>query len=233
VVLDTIIRDQDIAKSISSDDAKQLKEHYKTQKKQQQKDREIASRTLSATSSTPVINNQTTEPELSSPLSITSDRERRSFTSPGSEKQGTSDPKQDIIQVIRKQRVWRIGDNQQHVIVAADPNSLDFLRELPADISLCLAFPPQQNWQFQFKHCDTTNIFHSKHEDLDSLLFLGMTNELIQGSTNENDAVVICYIPEPKILLAAHNLGCHAYIADPDYQKCLDLIELFNQTFKG
>ena len=256
--IETIIQDKDLAKSLSLDDAKKLKKHFKTQKKQQEQDIEISSRSLSAASSVPDINSQTTE--LSSTLSITSDRERRSEVmrsesfraSPASERvhgqaapmplrgepargrssfesQETSDPKQDIIQVIRKQRVWRIGDNQQHVIVAAEPNSPDFLRELPPNIALCLAFP-LKNWQFQFKHCDTTNIFYSKYQDFDSLLFLKMTDELIKGSTNEDDNVAICYIPEPKILSVVHQLGCHAYVADPDYQKCLDLISIFNQS---
>jgi hypothetical protein len=205
--VETIIQDKDLAKSLSLDDAKKLRKHFKAQKKQQKKDIEILSGSLSGDSSVPDINSQTTE--LSSTLSI------------------TNDPKQDIVRVIRKQRVWRIGDNQQHVIVAAEPNSPDFLRELPASIALCLAFPPK-NWQFQFEHCDTTNIFHSKHQDFDSLLFLKMTDELIKGSTNEDDNVAICYIPEPKILSVVHQLGCHAYVADPDYQKCLDLISIFN-----
>jgi hypothetical protein len=143
--------------------------------------------------------------------------------------------KQNIIQVLPLQRVWDLGANRQHKVIAADPNSEIFLRELPPKISLSLCFPPEKNWQFQFNNIDTTNIFNTNHQDYDEKIILQIVHQLISivhklmiGSTEEDDNVAVCYIPDPRILSLIDQLGCHAFIADPDYEKCLKLVNLFN-----
>jgi CheY-like chemotaxis protein len=138
----------------------------------------------------------------------------------------SSSPKQN------SQKIWYLGANQQHKVIAADPNSPIFLRELPSTVSLCLAFPPEQNWQFQFMHRDTTNIFDSKYDDCDDLLILEIVDRIMRISTEGQDNVAVCFIPNSQILSIIHKLDCHAFVADPDYQKCLNLVKLFD-SIKG
>lgn len=215
---DSVVPDEDLEKIIkstksqplSTKDAKKIREEYKKQTKQEKAEREeVKSKfsLLDAASTKLIGKSQTNKTSDSSSL------------------------KQDIIQVIPRQKIWYLGADQQHKVIAADPNSLIFLRELPSSISLCLGFPPEKNWLFQFEDRVTTNIFDSKLEDFDSLLILEVVDKLINGSTDEHDNVAICYIPDPKILSIIHKLGCHAFIADPDYEKCLNLVEFFNSTY--
>lgn len=205
--LKTIIEDNNLSKSLSYEDAKRLKQQFKTQKKLPKKETEFKS--SDAVTLAPIDNSLITQSGATS----------TTFAS-----------KENIIRVIPRQKIWHLGTNHQHTIVAADPNSPDFLSQLPPKISLCLAFPPEKNWQFQFKNRHTTNILDSKYHDLDNLLLLEIVDRLIKISTNEQDNVAICFLPEPKILSVVHQLGCRAYVADPDYQKCLDLIESFNSA---
>ncbi|NJK58260.1 MAG: hypothetical protein HC939_20915 [Pleurocapsa sp. SU_5_0] len=208
--LDKIIKS---AKSqpLSIKEAELIKREYKNQNKQQKAEAEVEKTKfkLLDSASTQLIDKAQTNKSLNS-----------------------SSLKQNIIQVIPRQKIWYLGANQQHKVIAADPNSPIFLRELPSTVSLCLAFPPEQNWQFQFMHRYTTNIFDSKYEDFDDLLILEIVDRIMRISTEGQDNVAVCFIPNSQILSIIHKLDCHAFVADPDYQKCLNLVKLFD-SIKG
>lgn len=213
--LDKIIKSTK-SQPLSIKEAELIKREYKSQNKQQKAEVEKAKtktkfKLLNAASAELINNAQTNKLNESS---------------------NSSSLKQNIIQVIPRQKIWYLGANQQHKVIAADPNSPIFLRELPSAVSLCLAFPPEQNWQFQFIHRNTTNIFDSKYEDFDNVLILEIVDRIMKISTEGQDNVAVCFIPDPHILSIIHQLDCHAFVADPDYQKCLNLVELFD-SIKG
>ncbi len=133
--------------------------------------------------------------------------------------------KQKILQVIRRPERWELN---QHLLLCTDPNSDKFKQVLPNKISLCLLFPPEENWQFDFGSNCSKMSFYSQYKDLDPELDLPLLLEMIiktiELTTVETDAIVVCYIPHPKILRAIERLGCVAYIAEPNYQKCQELL---------
>ena len=126
--------------------------------------------------------------------------------------------KQDIIGVIRRQERWELG---KHLILRADPNSDRFKEALPQNIALCLAFIPDKNWHWSHGNFKSQMTFYSQYKDLDPLPLLEAVAKIIEVTTNEGDAIAVCFIPHPKILTVVERLGCKAYIAEPDFDKCV------------
>jgi hypothetical protein len=138
--------------------------------------------------------------------------------------------KNEIVKLIPRPKIWSLGPKLEHTIFALDPNSQDFIKRLPLKISLCLAFPTVKNWQPRFEHYESITNFHSQYQDLDHLMLMESIDRIVQITTESDNNVVVCYIPHPAILSLIHQLGCRAYIADPKYENCLDLIEFFQKT---
>ncbi|MBW4532328.1 MAG: DUF3102 domain-containing protein [Pleurocapsa minor HA4230-MV1] len=135
--------------------------------------------------------------------------------------------KEQILKVIRQpQKSWNID---QHSVFALEPSSNEFINKLSQTVSLCLSFPPVANWQCPF-NSTTQNIFYSHHDDLDNMELLKMVDQAVSLSTDRSDIVVVCYIPHPGILSVIDNLECKAIIVDPDLDKCLELVEFYNQV---
>ncbi len=135
--------------------------------------------------------------------------------------------KQKILKVLPRNNVWQLN---HHTIFCDDPNSTKFIEQLPPKIDLCLAFPPTKNWQCQLERRKSTMIFDSEYQDLEHLMLMESVDRVIQLTTNEQDNIIVCYIPHPAILSVIHKLGCIGYVVEPDYDKCLDLVEFFNKT---
>lgn len=134
--------------------------------------------------------------------------------------------KQNILKVIPRQNEWRVGN---HLIICAEPNSSKFIKLLPNEISLCLCFPPDKHWSFNSDLYKSKMNFYSQYKDLDPVPLLESIEKTILITTNEGDNIAVCYICLPQILMPISKLGCRAYVAEPDYQKCLNLIDYFNR----
>jgi CheY-like chemotaxis protein len=134
--------------------------------------------------------------------------------------------KQKILKVLPRNNVWQLD---RHTVFCAEPNSSNLMEQLPPKIDLCLAFPPHQNWQCQLNPRKSTMIFDSEHQDLDYLMLMESIDRIIQISTSEQDNIVVSFIPHPMVLSVIHQLGCVGYIVDPDYEKCLGLVDYFSQ----
>ena len=146
----------------------------------------------------------------------------------------TSDSsKQEIVGLISPQRLWHIG-KKKHIIVCQDPNSQKFFEQLPLTISLCLAFPPVKNWQFQLKRYQSSLNFYSEYPDIEPAYLLESIKRIIETVTDSDDIIAVCYIPNPQLLLLIDKLDCRAFIAEPDRDKCLALVDasekLLDQT---
>jgi hypothetical protein len=129
-----------------------------------------------------------------------------------------------ILKVIQAQRIWNLD---KHSVFALDPNSKEFINKLPQKVSLCLSFPPISNWQCPFD-CTTQTIFFSKHDDIENMELLKIVDQAVSISTDRSDIVVVCYIPHPGILSVIHDLECQAIIAEPNRDKCLELVKFHN-----
>ena len=144
-------------------------------------------------------------------------------------RQDLTQPKQKILQVISREKFWQL---EQHSIICAEPNSSQFIQLLPQKVALSLSFPPEKHWQFEFKGYNSTLNFHTSYQDLDFKLLFESIDRIINLTTNSHDNIAICFIPHPLILELVHNLGCRAFIAEPDYDKCQALIAAASQKLK-
>ena len=141
----------------------------------------------------------------------------------------TTSVKQEIIKIISPQRLWRVGKQEQHIISCQDPNSIKFMEQLPSEISLCLTFAPDKHWKWECERYDSSMNLYSKHKDLDPVSLIKSVRHTIETTTAEGDNIVVCFVPHIKphvrILSLIDTLGCRAIIAEPNRQKCLELVE--------
>ena len=164
-----------------------------------------------------------TKPKASQKVKISSNAISQSNTVSPPESKVTphQNPRQEILQVIPQQNLWSVG---KHTVFCGDPNSANFINLLPANVSLCLSFPQQKNWLFQYHQYNSAINIYSKYPDLDLDFLLESISRSIQIATESNDSIVICFIPHQSILSIVNSLGCHAFIAEPNRHKCLALV---------
>ena len=127
--------------------------------------------------------------------------------------------KQEIVKVIRRQNTWQLG---KHLLFCGEPNSTAFVKLLPTKIALNLTFSLDKTWFFS--HIERVDSFMSFSNKYQSELVPALLDEAIeriaQLTTNSDDVVSICFIPDPIILKTIHKLGCVCFIAEPDRLKC-------------
>ena len=140
-------------------------------------------------------------------------------------------PKQEIVRLIRQQSVWQLG---KHLLFCGEPNSAEFIKQLPSKIVLNLAFPPHRSWVFSYPHqIDSSMSFTSIYQaDIDSFFLKQTIEDIIQFTTDDNNVATICFLPNSIILPVAHSLGLHCFIAEPDRVKCEKLVT-FWQDFSS
>lgn len=133
--------------------------------------------------------------------------------------------KQNIVKVISSQKLWRVGKQEQHLILCLDPNSIRFMEQLPSEIALCLTFAPNRDWQWNGDRYKSLMNFYSEYQDLDPIGLFKSIQNILEITTGEQDNVVVCFIPHIKILSLIDALGCRAVVAEPNRRKCLELVE--------
>lgn len=138
-------------------------------------------------------------------------------------------PKQKIVKLIRQQNVWQLG---KHLLFCGDPNSAEFIKQLPSRIVLNLAFPPDRSWTFSYPNqIDSSMSFSSIYqEDIDSFFLKQTIEDVIKFTTDGNDVATICFLPNSIILPVADNLGLRCFIAEPDLMKCQALVTVWEKT---
>ena len=114
---------------------------------------------------------------------------------------------------------------QGHWLFHGYPNSPSFQDKLPEEISLILAFPPTADWQLN-KPTTAHSVFafQSGYTDLDTDLLRQTISNLLLLCTEEKDAIVFAFLPDSGFLKIATEMGCHAFIAEPDSDRCLSLL---------
>lgn len=115
---------------------------------------------------------------------------------------------------------WQIAG--QHLLFCGSPNSSSFQLRLPQNISLQLAFPPERNnWlesvspKFKSALC-----LWSSYQDSDLALLRELVEKALLLYTEGNETTVFLFMPDPQLLLLAHELGCQCMIAEPDLVRC-------------
>ena len=115
-----------------------------------------------------------------------------------------------------------------HWLFHGYPNSPSFQDKLPEAISLILAFPPTADWQLNKPSvANSVFAFQSGYSDLDTDLLRQTISNLLLLCTEEKDAIVFAFLPDVGFLKVATEMGCHAFIAEPDPDRCLSLLKAY------
>ena len=155
------------------------------------------------------------------------------------EKELKSSPKQKIISVVPRQitdegqTLVRAGSwyqlGQKHLLYCGKPDSSQFKKRLPKEIALSIAFPPTSGWQPANLEANSELSFYSRYRDLDTVTFKEMVQCAFELYTEDRESVVFSYLPEPQLLLLAHQLGCRCFIAEPETKKCEAIINMWKK----
>ena len=148
-------------------------------------------------------------------------------------------PEQEIIAVVprqitdEEQTVVRAGSwyqlGQKHLLYCGKPDSSQFKKRLPKEIALSIAFPPTSNWQLTNLGANSELSFYSRYQDLDTVTFKEMIQRAFELYTEERESVVFSYLPEPQLLILAHQLGCCCFIAESEIKKCEAIIDMWKK----
>lgn len=117
---------------------------------------------------------------------------------------------------------WRLDG--RHLLYCGNPNSDEFLTQIPEKVQLLLAFPPANIWQSRITAeariilNDYMSVFYNP-ELLDEVL-----EKLILSTSRPGDVVVTCYLPSPKILFIVNRLNRWGLFAEPNSRRCKAII---------
>lgn len=115
---------------------------------------------------------------------------------------------------------WQFGE--EHLLYCGDPSSLRFRERLPEKVSLSLAFPPSRDAWPQRPEVTTGSSFawFTQYPNLEvETLCKGVEQFLLLATENE-EPIVVSFMPDPAILLLAQELDCRWFCAEPDPLKC-------------
>jgi hypothetical protein len=123
-----------------------------------------------------------------------------------------------------------------HKLFCGEPKSRQFLRHLPSEIALSITFAPSPDWHLDpldFPRRPQSNLtLFSQHEDLDLKTFSEMIRLSLLLYSDSRDVIMMAFLPYPSLLLVADQLDCFCWIAEPDLERCQELIRLWHQ-YKG
>ena len=119
---------------------------------------------------------------------------------------------------------WRLSG--QHLLYCGNPNSAEFLTQIPERIQLLLAFPPAKIWRSRIKieaQITVTDYFPVFYN-------LSLLNEVIGEFVLSNscidDLIVSCFVPSPDIFLMLNRLKRRGVFAEPNLSRCNAVIDV-------
>ena len=119
---------------------------------------------------------------------------------------------------------WRLGE--RHLLYCGSPNSPRFQERIPNSVSLQLAFPPAPNNWVESVSPKVKSAFclWSSYPDEDAKSFHNLVAQALELYTETDDTTVFLFLPDPQLLILAHELDCQCLIAEPDLQRCQQAI---------
>lgn len=115
-----------------------------------------------------------------------------------------------------------------HSLYRGHPQDKPFLEQLPQEIALAMAFPPERPWQWRLPHSPRSELtFFSQYQDIDHQTLQEVIRLSLLLYSESQDTVVFAFLPTPHLLHLAHSLDCTCWIAEPDPQRHLAAIALW------
>jgi hypothetical protein len=129
---------------------------------------------------------------------------------------------------------WQLAPG--HTLYCGDPCSAEFQQRLPKAISLSLAFPLNLNWRLDLPCQSKASLaLFSSYSDQDLKTLRELVHQALLLYSESDETVAFSYLPEPGLLLLADQLECCCVIAEPDVQRCVDVLtawELIGRNVK-
>jgi hypothetical protein len=118
---------------------------------------------------------------------------------------------------------WQLGD--RHILYCGDPRSVQFQKHLPKQVSLSLAFPPHQDWHLQLScNAKAALALFNSYPDQDLKTLRELVHQAFLLYSESEDTVIFAYLPETGLLLLADQLECRCFIAEPNLQRCEEVL---------
>ena len=146
----------------------------------------------------------------------------------------SSTEKQQIVAVIPQAKpepkFWILGNHLLYCGSAQDP---EFRDRLPETVSLNIGFPDSPLWSKEALfpvQANSTLVFHSVFQDLDLVTLRNIVQRSIELCTEAGEEVLFSFLPYPEMLILAENLNCRCFIADPDSNRCQDIMTFWQSV---
>lgn len=130
---------------------------------------------------------------------------------------------------------WQL--EEKHLLYCGEPTSQRFRERLLEKVALSLAFPPsREEWpQAPSDTVASAMVLFTRYEqDQDLELFRQMIKSLVHASlllyTGDRDAIVFSFLPDPGLVVLAHELGCRCFCAEPDLVRCEVAIRAWRES---
>ncbi|WP_036489096.1 DUF3102 domain-containing protein [Myxosarcina sp. GI1] len=142
--------------------------------------------------------------------------------------------KPEIVNVIRKKRFIELGP---HLLYCGHPTAREFSDRLPEDITFSIAFPMTSDWGerssiFPSVYGLTETIFRNnapqgEEEVAANLKFM---RSGMKEFTYFQENILFAFLPYPKLLLMAHELELICWIAEPNLQRCDEIVKIWEEN---
>jgi len=119
---------------------------------------------------------------------------------------------------------WQL--EERHLLYCGEPKSGSFQERLPNQVALSLMFPPScGDWPGSLpSQIKSALCLFTPYQDQDWVLLRELVERALLLYSESDDVVVFSFLPEPGLLLLAHQLDCRCFIAEPDAGKCEAMI---------
>ncbi len=145
-----------------------------------------------------------------------------------------SSEKQQIVGIISKPKpeakFWNLG---RHLLYCGSAQDTEFREQLPETVSLNIGFPDSQSWSKEALfpvQAKSTLVFHSVFQDLDLVTLRNIVQRSIELCTESGEEVLFSFLPYPEMLIIAENLNCQCFIAEPDLNRCQDIVTFWQSV---
>jgi len=147
----------------------------------------------------------------------------------------TNKKEQQIVEIIKNPYTNNFHNLGKHILFCGHPYDARFIEKCPKKVSLNIAFSEDVDGDINklFSVRSSTQVlFQSKiyNKDIDTITFSEIVQKSIEIYTEGKDILLFSHLPYPKLLLLAHELECHCFIAEPNVDKCKKIISIWNKS---
>lgn len=135
---------------------------------------------------------------------------------------------------IKKGEIWKLG--RKHLLFCGNHSTQKFQSLIPEEIALLLIFPskPDEWLPNMPRQAKSALMFVTSYgEDMHLETIRNAVSNIISGTTDADDTVVILNLPDPSLFLLLEDLQCQSFCAEIDPQRCTDAMTAWSVIHKS